>query len=58
MKKGEAYIGIVERMEFPNKGIVFIDGEKAVVKNALPGQEVHFVVNKKETESAKAVFLR
>ena len=47
MKKGEAYIGIVERMEFPNKGIVFIDGEKAVVKNALPGQEVHFVVNKK-----------
>lgn len=47
MKKGERYIGIVEKMTFPNKGIVTIDGEKAVVKNALPGQEVEFVVNKK-----------
>ena len=47
MKKGERYTGVVEKMEFPNKGIVYIDGEKAVVKNALPGQEVHFAVNKK-----------
>ncbi len=47
MKKGERYIGVVEKMTFPNKGIVTIDGEKAVVKNALPGQEVEFVVNKK-----------
>lgn len=47
MKKGETYVGVVEKMEFPNKGIVYIDGEKAIVKNALPGQEVHFVVNKK-----------
>jgi len=47
MKKGKRYTGIVEKMEFPNKGIVYIDGEKAIVKNALPGQEVHFAVNKK-----------
>lgn len=47
MKKGERYTGVVEKMEFPNKGIVYIDGEKAIVKNALPGQEVHFAVNKK-----------
>lgn len=47
MKKGEKYTGIVEIMEFPNKGIVCIDGEKAVIKNALPGQEVLFAVNKK-----------
>lgn len=47
MKKGEMFEGCVERMEFPNKGIVLIDGEKAVVKNALPGQRVRFVINKK-----------
>lgn len=47
MKKGETYEGIVERMEFPNKGIVMVDGEKVIVKNALPGQKVRFVVNKK-----------
>ena len=47
MKKGEIYEGYVERMEFPNKGIVVVDGEKAVVKNALPGQKVKFAINKK-----------
>ncbi|MCI8517652.1 MAG: 23S rRNA (uracil(1939)-C(5))-methyltransferase RlmD [Hungatella sp.] len=47
MKKGQTYTGIVERIEFPNKGIVTIDGEKAIIKNALPGQEIQFVINKK-----------
>ena len=47
MKKGEIYTGTIEKMEFPNKGILHIDGEKAVVKNALPGQTVRFVVSKK-----------
>lgn len=47
MKKGQIYTGIIETMEFPNKGITYIEGEKAVIKNALPGQEVRFVINKK-----------
>ena len=34
MKKGEIYEGYVERMDFPNKGIVVVDEEKAMVKNA------------------------
>ncbi len=50
MKKGQVYEGIVEKIEFPNKGIVIVeDGEntgKCVVKNALPGQKVRFLVNK------------
>lgn len=51
MKKGQIYEGIVDRIEFPNKGIVIIDKEnedkeKCVVKNALPGQKVRFLVNK------------
>lgn len=47
MKKGEIYQGLVERLEFPNKGILHVDGEKAVVKNALPGQNIQFLINKK-----------
>lgn len=47
MKKGETYTGIIEKLEFPNRGILHVDGEKAIVKNALPGQKVRFAVNKK-----------
>lgn len=48
MKKGQIYEGIVEKVEFPNKGRVFLpDEEKTViVKNAIPGQKVRFCVNK------------
>ena len=55
MKKGQVYTGIVERVDFPNKGIIVIetkleDGtikkEQCVVKNTLPGQKVNFMVNK------------
>ena len=28
MKKGEIYEGVIEKVEFPNKGYVNIDGEK------------------------------
>ena len=37
MKKGDLFEGIVDVIEFPNKGIVTVDGERIVVKNALPG---------------------
>ena len=47
MKKGEVYEGIVEKIEFPNKGILHIEDEKVIVKNALPGQKIRFLVNKK-----------
>lgn len=47
MKKGQVYEGIVERIDFPNKGIVVLEeGKKVVVKNALPGQRISFSVNK------------
>lgn len=55
MKKGQTYTGIVERVDFPNKGIVMVeepkeDGNTAkaacIVKNVLPGQRVTFTVNK------------
>ena len=47
MKKGDEYTGIVERIDFPNKGIVRIENHEVVVKNVLPGQEVRFRINKK-----------
>lgn len=48
MKKGQSCEGYVERIQFPNKGIVSVEGEEksVVVKNALPGQKVSFVVHK------------
>lgn len=46
MKKGTECIGAVERIEFPNKGIVMVDDEKIIVKNAITGQKIRFVINK------------
>jgi len=46
MKKGQVYEGSVVRVDFPNKGIVCVGDETAVVKNGLPGQKVKFSVNK------------
>ena len=47
MKKGQIFEGIIERVDFPNKGIVYVpEAEKYVtVKNGIPGQKVRFVIN-------------
>ncbi len=47
MKKGQVSEGTIERVVFPNKGIIDIDGEKVIVKNGVPGQRVRFSINKK-----------
>ena len=48
MKKGQIFEGIIEKINFPNKGEVYIKEEdkKVIVKNGLPGQKVQFMVNK------------
>lgn len=46
MKKGEVLTGIVERVDFPNKGIVKTEEGSCIVKNSLPGQEIAFAVQK------------
>ena len=47
MKKGQVLEGIVEKVVFPNKGIVITeDGKEFVVKNCIPGQTVSFSVRK------------
>ena len=47
MKKGEILEGIIERVEFPNKGIVTTEEGNVIVKNGIPGQKVRFMINKK-----------
>lgn len=47
MKKGQVLEGIVERVAFPNKGIVRTEeGKEVIVKNTVPGQKISFSVNK------------
>ena len=57
MKKGEIYEGIIEKVDFPNKGYVNIDGEKVIVKNGIPGQKVRFIINKKRSGRAEGRLL-
>ncbi len=47
MKKGEIFEGIVEKVEFPNKGILSVDGGTVVVKNVLPGQKIRAAAGKR-----------
>ena len=48
MKKGQVYEGVIDRVEFPNRGKIALPGEDRVitVKNGIPGQKVRFSVNK------------
>ncbi len=57
MKKGEICEGIIERVDFPNKGIVRVEDEKVIVKNGIPGQKVRFVINKKRKNKAEGRLL-
>ncbi len=62
MKKGTVCEGIISTIEFPNKGIVYVDeGEqgttKVIVKNGIPGQKVKFFVNKKKKNKCEGRLL-
>lgn len=57
MKKGQTYEGVIEKIEFPNKGTLTYKEEnqetkeiretKVMVKGTLPGQRVSFQLSKK-----------
>ena len=57
MKKGDIFEGKVIRIEFPNKGIIDIEGKKVIVKNALEGQIVRFSINKKKRDKIEGRLL-
>lgn len=55
MKKGEIFEGVVQRVEFPNKGILELsDGNTITVKNVIPGQRLSVMVNKIKHGKAEA----
>lgn len=57
LKKGQIMEGIVEHVDFPNKGIVQTEEGKVIVKNAIPGQKVRFMINKKRKNKAEGRLL-
>lgn len=57
MKKGQIYEGIVERVDFPDKGIVFVEGEKVAIKHGLPGQKIKFMITKKKSNKLEGQIL-
>lgn len=46
MKKGTVFEGIVERVKYPNKGMVKTEEGYVVIKNALPGQTIRGSITK------------
>ena len=59
MKKGMVYEGTISRVDFPNKGIVYIPEEDRLVtvKNGMPGQKIRFVINKFKKGNAEGRLL-
>ena len=44
MKKGQICEGVIEKIDFPNKGRIQIEDEMVTVKNGIPGQKVRFQI--------------
>lgn len=59
MKKGQIFEGVIEKVEFPNKGKVYIPEEDkyVIVKNGIPGQKVRFMINKFKSGQAEGRLL-
>lgn len=53
MKKGEVYEGIIEKVEFPNKGYVMVEDQRVLVKNGIPGQRIRFMIQKNRKNKAQ-----
>ena len=59
MKKGQIFEGRIEKVDFPNKGFVWVPEEEkyVTVKNGIPGQKIRFVVNKFKRGNAEGRLL-
>ena len=57
MKKGQVFEGVIEKVAFPNKGHITVDGKTVIVKNGVPGQKVRFSVNKVRSGRAEGRIL-
>lgn len=57
MKKGQICEGYVQRIDFPNKGVILCEEETVIVKNVLPEQKVSFMISKKRKGKAEGRLL-
>ena len=53
IKKRDIVEARIEDLEFPSKGIAYIDGKKLVVKNTVPGQLVRVNISKVKEDYAE-----
>lgn len=53
VKKGQIIEGVVERVDFPNKGVIVYEESKVIVKNTVPGEKVAVMINKKRKGKAE-----
>jgi len=57
MKKGQVFEAVVERVDFPNRGIAQTGEGAVTVKNSLPGQRIKLSVNKVRSGKAEGRLL-
>ena len=57
MKKGDILEGMIEHVDFPNKGRVMTPEGTVTVKNGIPGQRIRFQINKKRKNQAEGRLL-
>lgn len=57
MKKGQLYEAVVERVDFPCKGIARTEEGTVIVKNSLPGQKIRLSVSKVRNGKAEGRLL-
>lgn len=55
MKKGDIIEGVIERVDFPNKGKFMFEDREITVKNTIPGQKLAVQIRKKKKGRAEGV---
>lgn len=53
VKKGDIYEAVIEQYDFPNKGSLMLEDRKVMIKGALPGQRVRFMITRKKSGMAE-----
>ncbi|MCM1083659.1 MAG: 23S rRNA (uracil(1939)-C(5))-methyltransferase RlmD [Clostridium sp.] len=57
MKKGEIYEGVITKYDFPNKASLMYEDRKVIIKGALLGQKVRFMLTKKKSGTGEGKLL-
>ena len=59
MKKGQIVEGYIESVDFPNKAILWVEGEekKVIVKDGISGQKVRVSITKVRKEKCEGRLL-